>query len=52
MIRLASGFTSSLAPTNILAALGDLCPAERLAHAMSWFRRDQNQDAAGGGVTA
>lgn len=36
-IRFAAGLLGSLAPTSLLAAVGDLFPAERRARAMGWF---------------
>src|SRR5262249_45697462 len=36
-IRFVSGALGSLAPTSLMAAVGDLFPAERRARAMGWF---------------
>jgi len=36
-IRFGAGLVGSLAPTSLLAAVGDLFPAERRARAMGWF---------------
>jgi predicted MFS family arabinose efflux permease len=36
-IRFVAGLVGSLAPTSLLAAVGDLFPAERRARAMGWF---------------
>jgi predicted MFS family arabinose efflux permease len=36
-VRFAAGILGALAPASLAAALGDLCRAERLARAMSWF---------------
>src|SRR5438093_3916348 len=37
VIRFVAGLVNSVAPTSTLAALGDLCRAQRLARAMGWF---------------
>jgi DHA1 family inner membrane transport protein len=37
VIRFAAGLVGSLGPTSLMAALGDLYRAERLARAMTWF---------------
>ena len=37
LIRFVAGLVNSVAPTSTLAALGDLCRAQRLARAMGWF---------------
>jgi predicted MFS family arabinose efflux permease len=36
-IRFAAGLLGSLAPTSLMAAVGDLFPAGRRARAMGWF---------------
>jgi DHA1 family inner membrane transport protein len=36
-IRFAAGLLGSMAPTSLMAAVGDLFPAERRARAMGWF---------------
>jgi predicted MFS family arabinose efflux permease len=37
VIRFMAGLVGSLGPSSLAAALGDLCRAERLARAMTWF---------------
>src|SRR5439155_16087642 len=37
VIRFVAGLVNSVAPTSTLAALGDLCRAQRLSRAMGWF---------------
>ena len=36
-VRLLAGLLGSLAPTSLMASVGDLFPAERRARAMGWF---------------
>ncbi len=36
-VRFAAGLLGSLAPTSLMAAIGDLFPVERRARAMGWF---------------
>jgi predicted MFS family arabinose efflux permease len=36
-VRFAAGLLGSLAPTSLMAAVGDLFPARRRARAMGWF---------------
>src|SRR5206468_4475020 len=37
VIRFVAALVNSVAPTSTLAALGDLCRAQRLSRAMGWF---------------
>jgi MFS transporter, DHA1 family, inner membrane transport protein len=37
VVRFAAGLLGSMAPTSLMAAVGDLFPAERRARAMGWF---------------
>lgn len=37
VVRFVAGLFGSLAPTSLMAAVGDLFPAERRARAMGWF---------------
>ena len=37
LVRFAAGLLGCLAPTSLMAAVGDLFPAERRARAMCWF---------------
>lgn len=37
LVRFAAGLLGSMAPTSLMAAVGDLFPAERRARAMGWF---------------
>jgi len=37
LVRFAAGLLGSLAPTSLMAAVGDLFPAGRRARAMGWF---------------
>src|SRR5262249_18336245 len=48
LTRFVYGLVNSLAPTSTLAALGDLCRAERLARAMGWFNIGFSFAAIGG----
>jgi len=47
-IRFVSGALGSLAPTSLMAAVGDLFPAERRARAMGWFNMGFSFAAIGG----
>lgn len=48
MIRFTAGLLGSLAPTSLMAAVGDLYPAERRARAMGWFNMGFSFAAIGG----
>ena len=47
-IRFAAGLLGSLAPTSLMAAVGDLFPAGRRARAMGWFNMGFSFAAIGG----
>jgi DHA1 family inner membrane transport protein len=48
VVRFAAGLLGSLAPTSLMAAVGDLFPAERRARAMGWFNMGFSFAAIGG----
>lgn len=48
IVRFAAGLLGSLAPTSLMAAVGDLFPAERRARAMGWFNMGFSFAAIGG----
>ncbi|MGH7299111.1 MAG: MFS transporter [Candidatus Rokuibacteriota bacterium] len=47
-IRFLAGLLGSLAPTSLMASVGDLFPAERRARAMGWFNMGFSFAAIGG----
>ena len=46
--RFAAGLLGSLAPTSLMASVGDLFPSERRARAMGWFNMGFSFAAIGG----
>ncbi|HEY7655180.1 MAG TPA: MFS transporter [Methylomirabilota bacterium] len=48
VIRFAAGLLGSLAPTSLMASVGDLFAAERRARAMGWFNMGFSFAAIGG----
>jgi len=47
-VRFLAGLLGSLAPTSLMASVGDLFPAERRARAMGWFNMGFSFAAIGG----
>jgi len=47
-VRFLAGLVGSLAPTSLMASVGDLFPAERRARAMGWFNMGFSFAAIGG----
>ena len=47
-VRFAAGLLGSLAPTSLMASVGDLFPSERRARAMGWFNMGFSFAAIGG----
>jgi predicted MFS family arabinose efflux permease len=47
-VRFAAGLLGSLAPTSLMASVGDLFPADRRARAMGWFNMGFSFAAIGG----
>src|SRR5258705_12238914 len=50
VIRFLAGLLGALAPTSLMASVGDLFPAERRARAMGWFNMGFSFAAIGGGA--
>jgi MFS transporter, DHA1 family, inner membrane transport protein len=48
VVRFLAGLLGSLAPTSLMASVGDLFPAERRARAMGWFNMGFSFAAIGG----
>ena len=48
VVRFAAGLLGSLAPTSLMASVGDLFPSERRARAMGWFNMGFSFAAIGG----
>src|SRR4029078_5820012 len=48
VFRFLAGLLGSLAPTSLMASVGDLFPAERRARAMGWFNMGFSFAAIGG----
>ena len=48
IVRFLAGLLGSLAPTSLMASVGDLFPAERRARAMGWFNMGFSFAAIGG----
>ena len=48
VVRFLAGLLGSLAPTSLMASVGDLFPSERRARAMGWFNMGFSFAAIGG----